>query len=97
MQADAQEIAQLGKELYDRLGVVAGHLAALRKSLYSTNQHFDRLVGSFDTNLRRTGERFEALSVDTSAQELSEALPVGHQPRKLANFTDEEAPPDGLE
>jgi DNA recombination protein RmuC len=88
VQADAQEIALLGKQLYDRLGVVAGHLAALRKSLLSTNQHFDRLVGSFDTNLRRVGERFEELNVDTSAQELSEALPVGHSPRALMNFSE---------
>lgn len=89
-QADAAEIARLGKELYDRLGVVAGHLGALRKSLSSTNQHFDRLVGSFDTNLRRTGERFEQLSVDTSAQELTEALSLNTQPRKLVNFVSEE-------
>ena len=90
VQADAQEIAKLGKELYDRLGVVAGHLGSLRKSLSTTNQHFDRLVGSFDTNLRRTGERFEELSLDTSAQDLTEALPIGHQPRRLSNFSEDE-------
>lgn len=90
VQADAKEIAKLGKELYDRLGVVAGHMGALRKSLHSTNQHFDKLVGSFDTNLRRTGERFEELSIDTSAQDLSEALPIGHTPRALTNFPDAE-------
>ena len=88
VQADAKEIAVLGKELYDRLGVVAGHMGAMRKSLASTNQHFDKLVGSFDTNLRRTGERFEELNVDTSAQNLTEALPIGHTPRILANFPD---------
>ena len=89
MQADANEIAKLGKELYDRLAVVAGHLGALRKSLLSTNQHFDKLVGSFDTNLRRTGERFEELSIDTSAKDLSEALPLNTQPRQLVNFSEE--------
>ena len=94
-EADAKEIAALGKELYDRLGVVAGHLGAMRKSLHSTNQHFDRVIGSFDTNLRKTGERFEQLSVDTSGQDLSEALPLNAQPRALMNFdenvVDEEA------
>ena len=92
VQADVEEIAKLGKEIYDRLGIVAGHLGALRKSLYSTNQHFDSLIGSFDTNLRRTGERFEQLNVDTSAQNLNEALPIGHQPRKLSNFADSDEP-----
>lgn len=86
VQADAAEIATLGKELYDRLAVVAGHIAQLRKSLQSTNQHFDKMVGSFDTNLRRTGERFEELSVDTSAKELPEAPPLNTTPRALVNF-----------
>ncbi|WP_123881734.1 DNA recombination protein RmuC [Aurantiacibacter spongiae] len=96
MQADAEEIARLGKEMYDRLGVVAGHLSQLRKSLASTNQHFDRLVGSFDSNLRRTGERFEELSVDTSAKELLEATPLNSAPRRLTNFPDSDGQ-DGAE
>jgi DNA recombination protein RmuC len=86
VQADAAEIAALGKELYHRLGVVAGHIAMLGKSLASTNAHFDKLVGSFDTQLRRTGERFEELAVDTSARELVEALPLNTTPRRLINF-----------
>lgn len=90
MQADAEEVARLGKEMYDRLGIVAGHLSSLRKSLTSTNQHFDKLVGSFDSNLRRTGERFEELSVDTSAKQLSEAAPLNTSPRRLANYPDED-------
>ena len=88
-QADANEIAALGKELYDRLSVVARYLSNLRRDLGRANESFDKLVGSFDKNLRRTGERFEQLSVDTSAKELHEALPLGHQPRALANFADQ--------
>ncbi len=86
VQADAEEIAKLGKELYDRLGVVARHMGNLRRDLGKANSSFDSLVGSFDTNLRRTGERFEKLSIDTSARELTEALPLNSQPRKLSNF-----------
>ncbi|WP_239804507.1 DNA recombination protein RmuC [Croceicoccus hydrothermalis] len=87
-QADANEIAKLGKELYERLAVVARHLSSLRKGLQSTNQHFDALVGSFDTNLRKTGERFEELSIDTSAKELLDAPPINSIPRRLNNFAD---------
>ena len=88
MQADADEVARLGKELYDRLAVVAGHIASLRRSLDLTTRNFDALVGSFDTNLRRTGERFEELSIDTSAKELVEAPPLNVQPRRLGIFPD---------
>ena len=86
MQADAEEVARLGKEMYDRLGVVASHISNLRKGLASANTHFDKLVGSFDTQLRRTGERFEELSVDTSAKELVDAPPLNSTPRQLINF-----------
>ena len=88
VQADAEEIATLGKELYDRLGVVARHMGNLRRDLGKANNSFDSLVGSFDTNLRKTGERFEQLSIDTSAKELTEALPLNTQPRQLTNFRD---------
>lgn len=87
-QADAQEIAALGKQIYDRLAIVAGHLSNLRRDLGKANKSFDSLVGSFDTNLRKAGERFDELSVDTSAKDLPEALPLNSQPRKLVNFAD---------
>ncbi|APE29205.1 DNA recombination protein RmuC [Aurantiacibacter gangjinensis] len=86
VQADAQEIAKLGKELYDRLGIVARHMSNLRRDLSKANNSFDSLVGSFDTNLRKTGERFEQLSIDTSAKDLHEAPPLNMQPRRLSNF-----------
>lgn len=97
VQADAEEIAKLGKELYDRLGVVAKHLSNLRRDLGKANKSFDSLVGSFDTNLRRTGERFQELSIDTSARDLEEALPIGHEPRALTNFRDDEPRTSGQE
>lgn len=92
VQADADEIAKLGKELYDRLGVVARHMGNLRRDLGKANGSFDALVGSFDTNLRRTGERFEKLNIDTSAKELTEALPLNSQPRRLSNFDEGDEP-----
>ncbi|MEM6475269.1 MAG: DNA recombination protein RmuC [Pseudomonadota bacterium] len=91
VQADAEEIADLGKQLYDRLAVVAGHLSNLRRDLGKANKSFDGLVGSFDTNLRKAGERFEKLSVNTDAKEMVEALPLNTQPRRLMNFADEDS------
>lgn len=90
VQADAQEIAALGKQIYDRLATVAAHISNVRRDLGKTNNSFDKLVGSFDTNLRKAGERFEELSVDTSAKDMAEALPLNSQPRKLVNFADNE-------
>ena len=90
VQADAEEIATLGKQIYDRLAIVAKKISDLRRDLGKTNNSFDALIGSFDTNLRKAGERFDKLSVDTSAKDLAEALPLNSQPRKLVNFPDDD-------
>lgn len=94
VEADAKEIAKLGKEIYDQLGVVAGHLSSLRNSLKSTNQHFDALVGSFDGRMRVRGEKFQSLSIDTSAKDISEALQLNAEPRRLVHFDDPDVESD---
>ena len=87
-QADAEEIARLGKELYDRLGVVAERISTLRRRMHSANEGFDDVVKAFDGNLRVTGERFKELSVDTSAKNLGEVALLQRQPRAMRNFPD---------
>lgn len=87
-QADAEEIARLGKELYDRLGVVAERISTLRRRMQSANDGFDDVVKAFDGNLRVTGERFKQLSVDTSAKSLDEVALLQRQPRAMRNFPD---------
>ena len=68
---EAKEIAALGKELYDRIGVVAGHFAKLGKSLGQSVEHYNKAVSSVETRLLSTAKKFQALD-SASAAELPE-------------------------
>ena len=58
---EAKEIAALGKELYDRIGVVAGHFSKVGKSLDQTVGHYNKAVNSLESRLMVTAKKFEAL------------------------------------
>lgn len=68
---EAKEIAALGKELYDRIGVVAGHFAKVGKSLDQTVGHYNKAVSSVESRLLVTAKKFEALE-SASAEALPE-------------------------
>ena len=58
---EAKEIAALGKELYERIGVVTGHFAKLGKSLDQTVGHYNKAISSVESRLLVTARKFEAL------------------------------------
>jgi len=58
---EAKEIAKLGKELYDRIGVVAGHFAKLGKSLDQSVGHYNKAISSVESRLLVTAKKFEDL------------------------------------
>ena len=84
MQADAKEIAELGKELYDRLARMGTLLEMVGSDLAKTNKSFNRAVSSFESRLVPTGRKFERLSIDTSA-EFDSLSPIEVEPRQVAH------------
>lgn len=73
---EAQQIATLGKEMFERLAVAAGHLAALGKSLNGSVGHYNKFVSSFENRVLVTGRRFKELSVETGSREIEAMEPV---------------------
>ena len=55
---NAQQIAELGRELYERLGVFAGHFAKVGRNLDTAVNAFNQAVSSFDTRLLVTARKF---------------------------------------
>jgi DNA recombination protein RmuC len=55
---NARQIADLGRELYERLGVFAGHFAKLGRSLDTAVGSFNQAVSSFETRLLVTARKF---------------------------------------
>lgn len=58
---EAKEIAALGKELYERIGVVTNHFAKLGKSLDQSVGHYNKALSSVESRLLVTAKKFEAL------------------------------------
>ena len=76
---EAKEIADLGKELYERIGVVTGHFAKLGKSLDQTVSHYNKAISSVESRLLVTARKFEAL--DSAAPDpLPEPAAIEKQP-----------------
>ena len=59
----ARDIHQLGRELYDRIGVMGGHLDRLGRSLTSAVGSYNKAVGSLETRVLVTARRFEGMEV----------------------------------
>lgn len=80
MAAEAKQIGQLGKEMYDRLAVAGEHLKRMGSGLGSAVGNYNKFVGSFERNVMATGRKFAELNIETGKKELEpvpeiEALP----------------------
>lgn len=77
-----RDIAALGKELYDRLGVLTGHFDDLRKKLDGAVQAYNRAAGSYEARVLSAARRMRDLDV-TTAPELPPVEPIDTVPRVL--------------
>lgn len=76
---EAKQISALGKELYERLGVVAGHFNKVGKSLDQSVGHYNKAVNSMESRLLVTARKFEALD-SASADPLPETKSIESRP-----------------
>ena len=77
-----REVASLGRELYDRLAIFAGHLNDIRKRLDGAVQSYNQAAGSFESRVLVTARRMKELKV-TTAEELPPAESIDTVPRVL--------------
>ena len=76
---EAKEISALGKELYERIGVVTGHFAKLGKSLDQSVGHYNKAISSVESRLLVTARKFEDLE-SAAPEPLSEPIAIEKQP-----------------
>jgi len=72
---NAEEIQLIGRELYERLGSMVGHLESVGKNLKQAGDAYDRFVGSLEQKVLPGARRFKELGVH-SAEELDAPEPV---------------------
>jgi DNA recombination protein RmuC len=66
----AKAIGALGKEMYERLAVTAGHLKRVGGGLNSAVDNYNKFVSSFEGRVLVSARRFRDLNVDTGAKEI---------------------------
>lgn len=76
MQEQAQQVGQLGKELYERLAVAATHLKRLGSGLNSAVANYNSFVGSFESRVLSTGRKFRDLDIETGGKEIDAMEPL---------------------
>ena len=63
-----EEVLIRGKELYERLGVLATHIKSMGNSLETTLVRYNEVVGSWDRRIAPTLTRFQELDVRVGAE-----------------------------
>jgi DNA recombination protein RmuC len=74
--SDARRIADLGKELHDRLAKAAGDLRKVGGGLASAVNNYNAFVSSFESRTLVTARKFRDLNVDTGGREIEDVAPV---------------------
>jgi len=79
---NARQISDLGRDLYERLGTLAGHFAKLGRSLDGSIEHYNKAVGSLESRVLVTARRFPELSVGEEGA-VEELPPLERAARQL--------------
>jgi DNA recombination protein RmuC len=80
---NAEEIRELGKQLYERIGILANHFAKLGANLDTVVSTYNQAIGSLETRVLVTARKISELGARTD-KELSEPPLIDTRPRELS-------------
>jgi len=80
---NAQEISDLGRQLYERMAVMVQHFDTVGKSLEKAIGSYNKAVGSMESRVLPSVRRFRELGV-TGAEEVPVLEQVDQVPRNLS-------------
>jgi DNA recombination protein RmuC len=81
LNAHAEEAGRLGKDLYERMAVLAEHFNDVGHALSKSVSAYNRAVGSLETRILPAARRFKELGV-SSDKEIPLLEPTELVPRK---------------
>jgi DNA recombination protein RmuC len=88
---NAEEIQQIGRELYDRLATMAEHLDGVGRSIKSAADSYDRFVGSLQAKVLPGARRFKELGVSSTKElELPDTINLSVRRVRKEELTGEE-------
>lgn len=80
---NARHIADLGRELYDRIAVMGGYMQRLGKHLGGAVDRYNEAVGSLETRVLVSARRLKDLDAAPEGAEIVELPPIERVPRAL--------------
>jgi len=87
---NAENVCRQGRELYERLQVMARHVDQMGKALESCVQHYNRMAGSLERRVLTAARRFEDLGVVAGEDPvLAAPRSITHTPRNRMKETQE--------
>lgn len=88
MNAHAEEAGRLGKDLYERMAVLAEHVNDVGQALGKSVSAYNRAVGSLETRILPAARRFKELGV-ASEKDIPQLAPAELVPRRTLPFDGE--------
>lgn len=78
---EARTLFALGTELYDRVGILAGHAGDLRRALERTIDSYNKFAGSLETRVLVTARKFPGID-ETKLDSVAAPAPLEAAPRR---------------
>ena len=79
----AEQISELGKDLYNRISIMAGHFGVVGEALGRATMAYNKAVGSLESRVLVQARRFKDLGA-AAGDDIPEIETVSHVPRQLA-------------
>lgn len=83
VEKNARAIADLGRDLHDRIGTMAGHFASVGRGLSNAVSAYDKAVGSLESRVLPATRKFEELGAGSS-KSLDELKTIDGPSRSLS-------------
>ena len=93
LEENADRVAKLAKEMYDRVGTMLEHVIKMGTNLKTVNASYDAMIGSMEQNLLVTMRRFKELGVIQENEPLKELTALGRVPREMKAPEAKQLPP----
>lgn len=85
---NARHISELGIELHSRISTLTEHLANVGKALDKAVEHYNKFVGSYETQVMVQARRFKELGADSPKELPVEIKQVDLRPREIKEVAD---------
>ena len=96
LERNAQQISALGKELHERLRLLAGHITSVGTGLDRAVEAYNKAVGSLESRVLVSARKFAELGASV-AEDIPELEPIETTARALSFEWDEDEPPEANE